>query len=125
MKKLKSFIISFISSVAIIAILISVTAVIISQIQILPREILPVITTAIGCIGIFLGTFIGSVYLKEKGMLIGAVNSIIIIAIVALISYVILDSPISIGSVGKMLAWFFSGTLGGILGVNKKSKIKF
>lgn len=107
------------------AVLLSVLALIFGKSGSLPKGAVPVITTLIGCIAVFLGGFLSSLYMKEKGILVGLASGGVFLLVVVLVSLFYYENALGIASIGKAAAIFLSGAIGGILGVNRKSKVKF
>lgn len=91
----------------------------------LPKGAVPIITTLIGCIATFFGGFSASLYTKEKGILIGLASGGVFLIIVAMVSLFSYENTLGIASIGKAAAILLSGAIGGILGVNRKTRVKF
>lgn len=125
MKKIKYFLISF-GIIGIVSfILLAAASLVISKMQILPKASLQVLTTIIGSVAVFLGGLLASAFIKEKGLLCGAVCGAAFILSIGLITFILYQSEFNLGSVGKLAAILISGCIGGILGVNRKKKVKF
>lgn len=125
MKKLKATLISVGIMTAVSAILLALTALILGKMGALPRGAVPIITTVIGCIAVFLGSYLSSLYIKEKGILFGVLSGLLYSLCIALVSVLVFQNDFNIASAGKFIALLVSGSIGGILGVNRKSKVKF
>ena len=125
MKKGKAIVLSVIVMTAVSAVLLAVLALIFGKMKLLPRGIVPVLTTAAGCISVFLGGFAASAYAKEKGMLLGLLSGVIFAFCTALVSVLLFQNDFNLASAGKFIAILLSGCIGGILGVNRKDKVKF
>ena len=125
MKKAKAILLSAIVITAVSAILLALTALILGKMKTLPRGITPILTTVIGCIGVFLGSFLASVYAKEKGLLLGLISGGIFAFCIALVSVLLFQNDFNLASAGKLIAILLSGSIGGILGVNRKDRVKF
>lgn len=105
--------------------LLSIASLIISKTSSLPETFLPILTTVICAVAVLTGGFVASTLLKEKGFLAGlCVGAIALLCFVG-VSVLIFQNPFTAGGIGKGIAIFISGILGGILGVNRKHKIKF
>lgn len=102
-----------------------IAALVLSKTQSLPQEILPVLTTVLGCIPVFLGGFFASRYEKKNGLLIGVASGILFTLICAVLSLFSFQKELEPASAAKGAAFLLSGCIGGILGVNGKRKIKF
>lgn len=125
MRKIKALIISIVVMAVIGTLLMAGSSLVISKMQVYPCGALPLITTIIACVAVLLGAFFCSLYAKEKGILFGVLTALIFAVCVCGISMLLFKEPFSIASLGKLAAVFISGSIGGILGVNRKSKVKF
>ena len=125
MKKGKAILLSMVVMAAVSAVLLALIALIFGKMKVLPRGSIPVLTTVIGCLGVFLGSFLASAYAKEKGLLLGLLSGAIFAFCTALVSVLLFQNDFNIASAGKLAAILLSGSIGGILGVNRKDKVKF
>lgn len=125
MKKVKAVLLSVGVTVIAGAALFALTALILGKTGNLPRSLLPVLTTVEGCFAVFLGGLAGSMYAREKGLLFGVIAGAVCAAVIVPVSLLAFQSPFTISSAGKLAALLLSGSIGGILGVNRKSKVKF
>lgn len=125
MKKAKALLLSAIIIAAVSAILLALTALILGKMKTLPRGITPILTTVIGCLAVFLGSFLASAYAKEKGLLLGLISGGIFAFCIALVSVLLFQNDFNLASAGKLIAILLSGSIGGILGVNRKDRVKF
>ncbi len=125
MKKVKAVIVSVLIMAVSSAALLALMALIISKMGSLPRGLLTILTTVAGCLAVFLGGFCSSLYAREKGILFGIGSGLLFLTCITAVSMLAFQNAFSLGSVGKIAAILLSGTLGGILGVNRKSRVKF
>lgn len=125
MKIVKALLLSIAISAVICAILLSAMALVVTKSGTLPTELLPVLVTVISCIAVFAGSVIASAATKEKGIVLGVLSGSVFALITALVSVLVFKNDFNIGSAGKLFALLLSGAIGGILGANKKSKVKF
>ena len=125
MKIIKALFLSLFISAAICALLLCAMGIVITKSRTLPTEITPLLVTAISCTGVFIGSMIASAVMKEKGMLLGILGGLIIASFTAAVSVLLLKNELNIGSAGKLITLILSGVIGGILGANKKGKVKF
>ncbi len=106
--------------------LLSATAFIVAKAGALPRGPLPILTTTIGCGAVFLGGFLAALAIREKGLFLGLGAALLLALCMGLISFFFYQQmEYGVGSVGKISALLFSGAIGGILGANRKNKVKF
>ena len=125
MKKIRAVLLSVgIMGVVSLALL-AVLALVVSKMGTLPQGSLPILTTAAACIAVFLGGFLSSLSMREKGILFGIASGLLFALCTALVSVFAFQNDFGIGSAGKLAALLISGSIGGILGVNRKNKVKF
>ena len=72
--------------------------------------------------GAFLGGITISKFLKEKGLVYGLINGIVLFSISFIISLIINFSAPSLFSLIKLIAISFFSLVGGVIGVNTKKK---
>lgn len=106
--------------------LLSATALVVAKAGALPRGSLSVLTTAIGCGAVFLGGFAAALAVREKGLFLGLGAGLILALCMGLSSFLFYQQmEYGVGSIGKVAALLLSGGIGGILGANRKNKVKF
>ncbi len=125
MKKLKAILLSVGIMTAVSAILLALAALILGKMGALPKAAVPVLTTVIGCIAVFLGGFFSSMYSKEKGMLFGLISGGVFAACITAAAIFAFQAEFALAGAAKLAAFLLSGCIGGILGVNRKGKVKF
>lgn len=125
MKKAKAILLSVIGMAVVSTVLLALAALIFGKMKMLPKGIIPIVTTVISCVGVFIGSFLASVYAREKGLLLGLLSGGIFAFCIALISVLLFQNDFNLASAGKLAAILLSGSIGGILGVNRKDKVKF
>lgn len=107
------------------AILLALSAFILERMSTLPKEHSVILTTLIGSVAIFTAGFLTALHQKEKGLLYGLFGALLLTACTAGISALLFQVEFTVSSIGKAAAYFLSGSIGGILGVNRKRKVKF
>lgn len=125
MKRLKILLISLLVSFGVSAALLAVTALVIAKAEILPRGTVVLITTVIGCVAIFTSALVSSVLIKENGALTGLLCGLAFVLIIAIVSAAAFKNEFTVSGAGRAAAYLLSGVIIGILGVNRKSKVKF
>lgn len=125
MKKIRAVLISAGVMTVVSLLLLALISLAVAKSGSLPRGILPIITTAAACIAVFLGGFFSSLSAREKGILFGILSGLLFALCAALVSVFLYQNDFTIGSAGKLAALLISGSIGGILGVNRKNKVKF
>lgn len=91
----------------------------------LPQATLPLITTVAACLSVFLGGLLSALAAKEKGLYLGLAAGALLAACIGLVSYFSGSEVLAVSSIGKAAALLVSGAIGGILGANRKQKVKF
>ncbi len=109
----------------IITILLIISSIIILQTGILPADILEYIILAFIGVGSLIGGFTAGRIYHMNGIIIGSVTGFIMFLILFLSGISEIKDGLSIMTLLKLVVTIVPGILGGILGVNKKEKIKF
>ncbi len=111
-------------AVLLIAVLTFIFSLVLTKIDLPFGMISPISIIIIG-LSNFVGTFIGAKRFGKKGLFIGLSASIALFIIILLVNLSI--QPSGFGSIAaiKGVVTLFTGILGGILGVNGRSKAKF
>ena len=125
MKKIKAVILSAGLMLFISALLLAVLSFIFAKTASLPKDSLPVLTTVAASVAVFLGSFFSTLYLREKGILFGILSGVIFALCAGVVSFLVFQNNFTAAGAGKAAAVLIAGALGGILGVNRKSKVKF
>ena len=126
LRKVKGFLLSI--GVAIVAgmILLAIAALVIGKTGNLPQGVaVPVLVTVLLCVAVFLGGLAASLLTGEKGLLLGGACGLFISCCILAGGLLHSQGAIALGGAGSLAAIFFSGCIGGILGVNRKRKVKF
>lgn len=125
MKWFKAFLLSAFITLGISALLLAVAAFFVCRSGSLPRGSLALITTLIACAAAFLGGFLSSLSVREKGLLLGLSGGALLLVCAALVSVCLYQVQPGLGSAGKAAAVLLGGVIGGVLGANHKHKVKF
>ncbi len=125
MKWFKAMLLSTVVAAVAAALLLSAAAFVIARMGALPRGSLALITTLIACAAVFLGGFLSSLSLREKGLLLGLGTGAVLLACAGLVTVLLFQIQPGPASIGKAAAVLLSGGIGGILGANRKRKVKF
>ncbi len=125
MKKLKAMLLSTGVMAGMTAAALAITALVCAKTGKLPRGAIGVLATAAGCLSAFLGGFTASVITKEKGALFGALSGLIMAGVIALVSCVVFQNSVTPAGAARIAAVLLGGVIGGILGVNRKKRVKF
>lgn len=124
-RRIRATILSTLAAATVAVLLLAVCAFLLSKAETLPKQILSVMTTVIACIAVLCGGLVSSLYLKEHGILNGTVTAVVFSMILFCISVFIYETEFGIGGLTKFAAILLSGILGGIVGVNRKSRVNF
>lgn len=125
MKQIKAILLSVGITALVSAAFLALIALITAKTGSLPKSSLSILTTGAGCVAVCTGSFFASLYRKEKGIILGLICGACFLLCVGCVSIFALQVSPGIGSLGKSAAVLLSGSIGGILGVNRKSKVKF
>lgn len=124
-KKIRAAILSTLAAMATALVLLMVLSLLLSKLDTLPKSALPVLTTVIACAAVLLGGLLSSMLLKERGLINGVIVAVIFSVILFGVSIFVFETELGLSALTKFAAILMSGILGGILGVNRKSRVKF
>lgn len=122
-KYIKGLVIGLIVGELSLIILLSLTAIIMSNTGILNNTVLNVLLTIICSICAFVTGFICSKISPIKGLINGLSSGFAFFLIIFSVGMINVDSNISIFTFLKFLVSVIFGILGGIIGINKKEKL--
>lgn len=126
MKRIKGFLLSLGVATGAGGIFLGVSALVISKTGNLPHgSVLGLVVTLSACLAVFLGGLSASLFTKEKGVLLGGACGLFFVCFIALISLAFSEVQFTVSGGTRLAAIFLSGCIGGILGVNRKGKVKF
>lgn len=91
----------------------------------LPRGSLSLITTLAACAAVFLGGLLSTLSVRERGLLLGLGAGAAFLVCAGIVSVLVFNVELGPSSAGKIAAVLISGAIGGVLGANRKSKVKF
>ena len=85
------------------------------------ENLIPTVTIIITAVSILIGSTISMCNVRKNGIINGASIGFIYILLIYLLSSIIESNfSLNINSIAMIIASIFAGTLGGIIGVNKK-----
>ena len=125
MKFVRSFLLSIGITGACCLAFLAAAALVVAKSGTLPRDALPLVCTVMGCAAVFIGALLPAIAAREKGLYLGLAAGGLLAASVAVVSYFLYGLPFVVGSIGKGAAFLLSGAIGGVLGANRKNKVKF
>lgn len=125
-KKVIGFLLSLGIAFCTALIVLSVTALVIAKTGVLPQGGMAALCATLAiCTGVFVGSFLGSLIIGEKGIIVGSANGLVFVGLLVVGALFLFDSSLTPGGGGRLAAVFLSGCVGGIMGVNRKQKVKF
>lgn len=125
MKWIKAMLLSALATLLAAMLLLSAAAFVVCRGGALPRSSLALITTLIACGAVFLGGLLPALSLREKGLLLGLGAGALFLVCAGLVTLLVFRTQPDPASAGKAAAVLLSGAIGGILGANRKRKVKF
>ena len=123
-KLLKAAALGLILSVVITGLLSCIFALILDFMSGIPYGIIDYAAVAIEGISVFLGAYIAAAIVKSKGLIVGVLCAAALIILTAAISLGSGTADIGVISILRAAVLLICGIGGGILGVNKKERIK-
>ncbi len=125
MKWVRALILSAVVTAGASLLLLSVITFFVCRSGSLPRGSVTIITTIAACAAVFLGGFLSTLSVREKGLLLGLGAGAVFAVFAGIVSVLIFRAELGPASAGKIAAVLLSGAIGGVLGANRKSKVKF
>ena len=126
MLQIKKLLFGLVASLALTAALLAAFSALILKLGALPGEIAGTIALAIGCVSVFAAAFFTARIAGEKGLLHGLILAAVYVFLYLAVSLALYADAADIAAVGvRTAAILLCGALGGVLGVGKKSKIRF
>lgn len=125
MKKVKAILFSTLLSFVITFILMAAAALITLKVGVLPERMLSVILMLICCFSVGAGGYGISAAMKEHGGLYGAATAGAFLVVLTAISLCMHPRAVGLYVIWQISAVILSGAVGGIIGVNRKEKVKF
>lgn len=126
MNKIKAVMISVCISLVISFILLTISALVVTKTALLRGGALQVVTTLLCCLSVLAGGYFSALLIREKGIIFGFVTAVVFILVISGISFALQSPPgLGVAMIGKMCAVLLSGAIGGILGANRRGKVKF
>lgn len=123
-KYIKALIFGTITALIISAVLLALSAVCLTKVGIVPTDYLWLMIVIILALGSFVGGFVSAIILKSNGLFIGLLTGIIVCLFIIIAGALKTSDSFTTYSIYKAMAIIVCSVLGGIIGVNKKEKIK-
>lgn len=125
MRKYKPIIFSFLFSVLATLLLAAIAGFIINKFGTLPTDAMPFIVLGIACAAVLLGAYFGAGVIRENGIVIGLSIGCGYVVLSMLISFTMGMLHFTPAGIGRCCCILLCSAIGGILGVNRKTKTKF
>ena len=90
----------------------------------IPQTMIQPLILVACAVGAFIGGYITVRIIRTKGLLFGILSGLLLFAIVCLVSVIAIRTPFSTYALIKGIIMMLMGAIGGIIGVNKRSKRK-
>lgn len=121
---IKGILFGIISASVTIIILLLISAFALTQAGNIPAKQLNIIMLCIDGVGIFFGSYLSLRVIKAKGLMWGCINGLIIFFVIFIAGLMSSTDTIGINTLLKLIISVVCGGLGGIIGVNKRNKVK-
>ncbi|GHU82830.1 hypothetical protein AGMMS50284_5350 [Clostridia bacterium] len=102
--------------------LIMLSTIVFLKMQAIPTDAVGLMTQVFGALSAFIGGYVAVRIAKEKGLLLGITTGLTVFLIVLLAGLFTTTETISLTTVTKAVAMGISGSIGGVVGVNKKKR---
>ena len=122
---IKGVLFGIISASVTIIILLLMSAFALTQAGNIPAKQLNIIMLCTDGVGIFFGSYLSLRVIKAKGLMWGCINGLIIFFVIFIAGLMSSTDTIGINTLLKLIISVVCGGLGGIIGVNKRNKVKF
>ena len=120
----KSIVIGAAAGLCVCALLLCAASALIVKIGTLPVDLLPVITTVIGALGAFSGGYLSLSLYRKRGLITGILTGGLMFLSVLITSFITGNPDDLAGSLIKCGVFMLAGSIGGVMRVNKKEKVK-
>ena len=118
MKWVRALILSTVVTTGASLVLLSAIAFFVCRSGSLPRGSVTIITTIAACAAVFLGGFLSTITVREKGLLLGLGAGAVFLICAGAVSVLVFQVELGPASAGKIAAVLLSGAIGGVLGLS-------
>lgn len=122
---IKGLIFGAIISCLTITVLLIILSFVLTQTGNVPTDILNIIIFILDGIGVFCGSYIALRIIKSGGLVWGVISGFVLFLIIFIAGLVSSTETLSVNTFFKLLISVICGALGGVIGVNKKKKVKY
>lgn len=124
MKQAKIILLTTAAATLTAALLLLLSSFLLGKIQAMPKAFIPILNTAIWIAACMTGGFLAGRLQRENGLLWGTLTAIAPALILLTVGF-LRNHSIGPAAIGRFSALFLSGAIGGVLGVNRKEKVRF
>lgn len=104
-------------------VLLSITSAVMTSTGILNNTLLEVLLTVICSVSTFISGIVSSKIIKMKGLINGFVSGMLFYLLIFSAGLIMMDGTITLFTFLKLIVSILFGTIGGVVGVNKKEKL--
>lgn len=122
-KVIKAVAIGFIVSVALTAVLLCLTALILNMVSGIPYSVIDYAVIALEGVSVLIGSYTAAAIMKSKGIIIGLLPALLLFVLNFIFSMCSGAADIGALTLIKAAVLIICGIAGGIIGVNRKEKI--
>lgn len=90
----------------------------------IPQNVISPMMLALSVLGAFTAGFVTAKVSHKRGLAYGAVSGLLLFILYLVAGLVASNEPVSFTAGMRLIVMILSGAIGGLLGVNKKSKVK-
>ncbi len=122
LKSIKAILISTIIGIFISMMVLIVSSFLFVKSKNLPSSVISPFTIATSALGAFISGYISSRIIKSNGLLLGMISGFLMFVIIFVSGLMMFNGEITTLSLVKLTSMLLTGAIGGIAGVNKKSR---
>ena len=104
-------------------VLLSITSAVMASTGILNNTLLEIMLTVICGVSAFISGIVSSKMIKVKGLVNGLISGMLFFVIIFSAGLIMMDGTITLFTFLKLIVSILFGTIGGVVGVNKKEKL--
>lgn len=120
----KAVLIGVLSSVVLAVLLTCLFSVMLNMMSGIPYDVIDYVMVAIEGFSVLIGAYIACVIVKSKGLIIGALCGAISLLIVFAVGMSMSKNNIGLLTIIRSIVMLLCGVIGGIMGVNRKEKVR-
>lgn len=109
---------------AVIMLLILLFTVVFVKLRQVPQAVAVPLTIAAASVGAFVGGCVAGGIARRRGILYGFSSGLLLFALLFLCGVILVREPLASAAFIKLALMIFFGAVGGILGVNRKSRVR-